>query len=155
MRAMMRFLSQAWASLSAPDKASWVLLAARDNILPFNAYCKVNLTAWRSFLCPSSEYPIVRPAVTVTAPTITATGGIRLADIEITDSGTAPDWGYIIYRDVVTIPAETLSLAVRVVPWTAGITRYTDAPLAPDDYYYRVQGNEKAGGHSSEHSEPQ
>lgn len=144
MRSMMRFLSQGWASLSAPDRASWDVLAARDNILPFNSYCKVNLTRWRSFLPPSSAYPVPVTPVTVSAPTIVATAGIHLADIVITDTGTPPDWGYILYRSLATIPAESLSLAVRVVPWTAGITYYTDAPLVPGTYYYKTQGIEKA-----------
>ena len=57
IRAMMKFLSQQWKGLTAPNKATWVITAAQTAISPFNAYCAFNVNRWRSFKGPSKETP--------------------------------------------------------------------------------------------------
>ncbi len=43
VRSMLRFLSQWWASLSAPDAATWEAAAASAKISPFNRYIQANM----------------------------------------------------------------------------------------------------------------
>jgi len=56
-RAMFTFLSQSWAALAAPPKASWETLADADTISPYNAYVKANLKAWHNYLPPYFQEP--------------------------------------------------------------------------------------------------
>lgn len=57
MRAILSFLSKAWAAISSADQATWDQLAEPSRISPFNAYQRENLKRWRTFLPPSTTYP--------------------------------------------------------------------------------------------------
>ncbi len=57
VRAMMKFLSQFWATLSSLDKATWESRAEVTNISPFNAYVKANMARWGTYAFPSQVDP--------------------------------------------------------------------------------------------------
>ena len=57
-RAMTKFLSKQWASISAVDQATWQDLADQMVVSPDNAYISQNLERWHIFLTPGKTYPI-------------------------------------------------------------------------------------------------
>lgn len=140
-RASMAFLAKNWSGLTAPEQATWEERAADMIVSPFNAFTSYNQKRWRNFLTPSKEDPAAEASTPATAPTGAAVAGVRMATITLTDSGTAPDWGYILFRDLTTGFTPALSNAIALMLWdVAGATVYVDTPLDPDTYYYRSRG---------------
>jgi hypothetical protein len=140
-RASMKFLSQNWAGLTAGNKATWLDRANDMIVSTFNAFTSYNQLRWRNFLTPSKEDPAAEISTPATAATGAAVAGVRMATVTLTDSVTAPDWGYILFRSTVTGFTPALSNAIAIVPWdVAGATVYVDTPLDPGTYYYRSKG---------------
>lgn len=140
-RASMKFLSQNWSDLTAGEKATWLTRANDMTVSNFNAFTSYNQKRWRNFLTPSKEDPAAEASAAPTAPTGAAVAGVRMATITLTDTGTPPDWGYILYRDLTTGFTPAISNAIAIVPWsTDPTTVYVDTPLEPDEYFYRSQG---------------
>lgn len=140
-RASMKWLAQIWSSLSAGEKATWDDRAADKIVSNFNAFTSYNQLRWRNFLTPSTEDPAAEASTPATAPTGAAVAGVRMATVTLTDSGTPPDWGYLLFRSTTTGFTPAISNAVAFVPYNvAGATVYIDTPLDPDIYYYRSRG---------------
>lgn len=141
MRAMMTFLSQIWSGLTAGNKATWTGLAETLGISAFNAFCKINMEAWDLYDAPGKEYPIGDTGNGGTAPTTTATAGVKQVELSIADGGTPPDWGWIIHRSETTGFTPGRATAVKVIERTGTPTVWVDAPLETGTtYYYRIQG---------------
>lgn len=140
-RQSMKYLSQVWAGLTAGNKATWEDRAADMIVSEFNAFTSYNQKRWRNFLTPSKEDPAAEASTPATAPTGVAVAGVRMATITLTDSGTPPDWGYLLFRDTTTGFTPAISNAIRMIDWdVAGATEIIDTPLDPDTYYYRSKG---------------
>lgn len=140
MRAMMKFLAQYWATISAANKATWEARAALTNVAPFNAYVSYNMTRWRSFKGPTKVDPAIDTGAAGGAPTTTPTGGIRQISLSIADGAPAPGWGFIIYASITTGFTPGYDNCIAIVPRTASPTIYVHAPLEADDYYFHVGG---------------
>ena len=141
MRAMLKFLSQQWTNLDTAEKADWLTRATATTISNFNAYVSYNQTRWRNYLNPSKLDPAAGTGTSPDAPTTTPTGGIRQVSLSIADGANAPDWGYVIHRDIETAFTPAYSNVIAIVEWdSGGTTLYVDTPLVPDTYYYRVYG---------------
>ena len=146
VRAMMRFLSQAWDALSAANKATWQTRADQTIISTFNAFTSYNLARWRSFKAPSKEDPATEVGAAPTAPTTTVTAGVRELQLSIADGATPPDWAWLIFRSTVTGFTPSFSNLVRVVPRTGTPTVYIDTGLVTGTtYYYRIKGTLATG----------
>lgn len=140
-RASMKFLAQNWATLSALSQATWEDRATDMIVSPFNAFTSYNQLRWRNFLTPTHEDPAAEISTPATAPTGAAVAGVRMATITLTDSGTPPDWGYLLFRSQTTGFTPAISNAIALFPWdVAGATVYIDTPLDPGTYYYRSRG---------------
>jgi hypothetical protein len=140
-RASMRFLSQIWSSLSAGDQATWESRAADLIVSEFNAFISYNQRRWRNFLTPSSVDPATELSAAPLAATGAAVAGVRQATISLTDGGTPPDFGYVLFRSGTTGFTPAISNAIALVPWdSGGVTQYIDTPLDPGTYYYRSKG---------------
>lgn len=140
MRSMMRFLAQEWAALGAVAKASWDDRAKATNISAFNAFCAYNMARWRHFTTPSQDDPAAEIATAPAAPTTTITSGVRQLQLSIADGAQIPDWGWLIFRSLVTGFTPAYSNLVRVVKKTASPTIYIDPELTAVPYYYRIKG---------------
>jgi len=141
VRAVMKFLSQYWVSLSAGEKASYDTLADQTSISPFNAYIAYNLGRWSHFKGPSQNYPATEVSATPSAPTTTATAGVREIQLSIADGAVVPTWGWMIFRSTVTGFTPSFSNLVQLVPRSATPTIYIDKPLATGTpQYYRIKG---------------
>lgn len=140
-RQSMKFLSQAWAALSDAEKATWITRAGDMIVSPFNAYTSYDQKRWRNFLTPSKEDPAAEASTPATAPTGAAVAGVRMATITLTDSATAPDWGYTLFRSESTGFVPAISNAIASFIWdSGGATEYVDTPMEPGTYYYRSRG---------------
>lgn len=141
VRAMFKFLSQIWASLSSEQKATWEDRADQSVISPFNAFMSLNQFRWRSFKGPTQEDPAVETAVGYTLGTLAATAGVR--QVTVTQPMTTVDncWGIVIYRGLAASFDIVWSAAIAVVPSdSTNDIVFVDSPLVPDTYYYVVQG---------------
>jgi len=146
MRAMLKFLSQSWAGMTTAEQADWLTRATATTISNFNAFVAYNQTRWRNYLNPSTLDPADETGTAPDAPTTTPTGGIRQVQLSIADGVNAPDFAYVIHRDIETAFDPAYSNVIAVVPWdSGGTTLYVDTPLLPDTYYYRVYGTLKTG----------
>jgi hypothetical protein len=142
VRSMMKFLSQAWADLSAPNKATWEDLAAQINASPFNAYVKYNLKNWRDFLTPSHAYPAERAGEVDNPGTPVCTlQGRTILVTSVVPSSIGDNWGAIIFRSPTGTFTASWNNAIGVVVALSGATvTYYDGPLDPGTYYYQLGG---------------
>jgi len=139
IRAMLKFLSQQWYGLDATAKATWLLEATAEKISPFNRYVSENMARWRQYKGPAQDNP---PAETANAATVTMdapAGGVRNILLGMTPSTAANEWGFVIFRALATITTCNWNNAIAVIPIN-GVTKvlYTDAPLNPGTYHYRI-----------------
>ena len=135
MRAMLRFLSQAWTSVGATPKASWVEEAAAGNFSPFNAYIQANQRRWREFLAPGQTDTMLGVANLPVAALTSATGGIHHADLLLTLTTLNACWGVAIFRSPTGTFTPSLSNCIHIMKFTA-TTTWTDTPLVAGTYYY-------------------
>jgi hypothetical protein len=146
VRAMMRFLSQEWAGLTAPEQATWDDLAAAGQYAPFNAYMKKNLERWRNFLAPSKEYPAAEGDLAAVLGAITATGGVGQITLSQVITTANQNWSLLIFRSLTGTFTPSFSNLIRVVNGEgAGPIVYVDTPLTPGAYFYELRGGSVEG----------
>lgn len=139
VRGLMKFLSQAWAAISAPNKATWDALAAATSISAFNAFMAHNLNRWQNFLSPTQANPAAGASTGLTITTHTITGGVGQTTHSITPSGGTSIWGYAIFRELSVITTPSWANCIAVIPANgASAVTYVDSPLAAATYHYRV-----------------
>lgn len=137
-RAMMRFLSQYWATLSGADQTTWETPAAVDNVSAFNAFIGYNMSRWGLFKYPAMAYPAAQVATAGTLGTPVCTAGIRSILTGATVTVLADNWGIAIYRKVASAPDESRAECVRIIPAaSAAAFTWTDIHVTVGiDYYY-------------------
>jgi hypothetical protein len=136
IRAMMAFLAQQWVNLSAPEQASWELLAAATNISPFNAYIAHNIRRWRENKGPTQLNPAAEGGTAIVI-TLTATAGSLSIDLTVDPSAATNLWGIAIFRHSVTGLDKTYNRLIKVVePDGTNTVSWTDSPLDPGTYFY-------------------
>lgn len=154
VRAMMRFLSQAWASVGSTPQGSWADRAAAGNYSNFNAFIARNMARWREFQAPGQTDPVAESGTLPTATFDSATGGVRSMDLEWDITSLDDVWGVILFRSDSTGFSTALSNAVRVIPVDAtGSLIYTDSNLTPGTYYYNSRFFTKEGSLGPEEGE--
>ena len=136
-RAMMTFQTQAWAALTAGNKASWSDLADQNTISTFNAYVKRNMLRQSTFSPPSKEDPAAEAGTPATLTTFTATGGVREIVLDLDLTALDDNWGVVIFRSTTTgfTPGLTNMIFAKLLASTDPI-QVVDTPLDPDDYFY-------------------
>ena len=138
MRAMLKYLSQIWTTMSPTNQASWEDLADAGVFSPFNAFTKTNLKRNRDFLAPSKEFPIVPFIAPDAIDVFTATPGVRSVTLSINTVAVVNGcWGFLIYMSTTTLFTPGFTNLLAVIP-ADGITEVTfvHSPLASDTYYY-------------------
>jgi len=139
IRAMLKYLAQIWAALSAGTQSFWDPLAENANISPFNAFVKHNMQRWREYHGPTT---LPEPTVGANATTITQvlTGGQRNILVSVDPSAAIADSCVAIFRSAGVIAATNWNVCIAVVPApTTDPVLFTDAPIVAGTYHYRSQ----------------
>jgi len=137
MRAMFKFLTQAWAGLTDGNKATWEDRAAQLIASEFNAFLSYNQFRWRNFTAPSKEDPAGVASTPAVLGALSLTLGVR--SITVTQAVTTANdgWGVAIFRSPTGTFTPTFDnlIAIGTISGTDAVV-YVDSPLDPGDYYY-------------------
>jgi len=148
VRVMMKWLAQIWASISAPDQATWDDLAASREISAFNAMVGENLDRWQYNAGPTHTYPAnetkgdLDPDSTLIDGVILATTGHE----GYADGGATPDSfdavcaiGVVLFRGSAAPTPLSWAKAIQIIPVTPGDAwTFTDSPLDAGTYHYKI-----------------
>jgi len=139
VRAMMKFLSQGWASIGSTPQASWDTAAATLTVSAFNAFMRGGMNRWKSFKGPSDSDPALETGTQPDTGALTATAGVGEATIAYENMGIQDGWGVLIFRSTSTgfTPSFSSLVQVLVCPDNASVS-WIDTPLAADTYYYNA-----------------
>lgn len=126
-RAMFKFLAQAWASLGAPEQASWDDLADQLVASPFNAFISDNMEYWHNFYTPRSAITDTR--IGTPSDNVLTAAAWEENRIKLTLAGAAlgDAWGICIFADTAALATPTVGLCVLVEP---------DLTIASHDIYW-------------------
>lgn len=145
-RALTKFLSKQWASLTPAEKETWALFTGDKPSSPHNTFVGTNTTSWDIFDPPSKSYPrtgvggTILPAAQVVIPST------KSLTLELTRPFLGPDWGWIVYRRTTGPFTPTRDDAVAFVLATPPTTVFRDRPLITGTtYYYYTQGFNTTG----------
>lgn len=141
VRAMLKFLTQYWVSLTEGEQTTWDTRAAATDISPFNAYVSYNASRWGRYAFPSKEDPA---AVAGTAGTIlspTAVAGSRSILLSVPISVAADNWGVIIHSSLTTSFTPSRNTARQMIPAESTATfTWLDFPLTVGvEVFYRFE----------------
>lgn len=137
MRAMFSFLAKAWATLSAPNQATWEDRAAQLVVSEFNAFMSYNQFRWRNFTAPSKEEPAAAASTPAVVGALSLTLGVRSITASQAITTANDGWGICFFRS----PTGTFSTsfdnlrAVGTISGTDAVV-FVDSPLDPGAYYY-------------------
>lgn len=135
---MLKFLVQAWTTLTAPNKATYEHAAEARAISEFNQYCSENLLRHQNNKTPSKATPAAESTGSCVITTAPLTGHKGYVTAVITPATNANIWGVKVYRDTAAITTPTWALCVAVIYCaTATAFNFTDSPLEPGTYHYR------------------
>ncbi len=140
-RSMLRFLSTVYASLGASDVATWSAPAAAAATSAYNAFVSYNMERWSRYLSPTTAYPAAESVDAMGVATFTANALNRSVVLAWTRDELEDDWGYILYRSPDTGFTPSLDTVIRINRAGAldpDVFSWTDGPLSPDTYYYRI-----------------
>jgi hypothetical protein len=139
VRAMLKFLAQAWNGLTAPQKASWLPLATAGTFSNFNGYTSENQSRWSNFLAPGANYPIGTTGAAEAFGTQSATGGVGLITLNWDAGAVGTNFGVLIHRSTILGFAPAFDNLVAVALDKDALAHsYVDTPLVPGTYYYRL-----------------
>lgn len=141
VRAMMKFLSQYWDSLSDGDKADWETRAAATDISPFNAYVGYNTERWGRFAFPSKLDPATDTNTAGTILSPTAVAGSRSILLSVPISAAADNWGVVIHSSLTTSFTPSRNTARQIIPAESVDTfTWLDFPLTVGiEVFYRFE----------------
>lgn len=147
-RSMMRFLSTAWAGLSAGDQALWADLAEAGKYSPFNAFVSYNLNRWTQW-----QDPITTPTTAVgTNPVmgaLTVTGGVRQLTVSNVITTANDIWGMDIAVSLTTGFTPAKSDTRYVALYSASPVAVIIPGLAAGTYYVRTAGFTTGGSRTA------
>lgn len=154
MRAMFKFLTQAWAGLTDGNKATWEDRAAQLIASEFNAFLSYNQFRWRNFTSPSKEDPAAAANTPAVLGVLSLTLGVR--SITVTQAVTTANdgWGVLIFRNATGTftPTYDKLIAIGTISGTDDVV-YVDSPLDPGAYYYDTATFTADGQQSAETGE--
>lgn len=138
-RAMMKFLTQAWANIDPADQAAWETLAAAGNYSTFNAYVKFNMDRWTQFQSPQQR-PSGSPDLIPVMGALTVTAGVRIASVSQAITTENDGWGVIVHASQTTGFTPTKTTVREVFQWQGDPTTGVISPLTPGVWYIRTVG---------------
>jgi len=139
MRTMMRFLASEWNAISSAHKATWLDLADKTKISPFNAYQAENLARWRNLQAPSQIYPPTEAADQAELSVLTCFGECRHVRIRMRIQAPLADaWTAFVFHKLGAYPPAAWQNLVHVEMMNDAPYHYwTQTPLPPGQHFYR------------------
>ncbi|MCJ7753195.1 MAG: hypothetical protein MUP13_01380 [Thermoanaerobaculales bacterium] len=137
MRAMFSFLAKSWATLTAPNQATWEDRAEQLVVSEFNAFMSYNQFRWRNFTAPSKEEPAAAVETPATVGALSLAVGVRSITVTQAITTASDGWGILFFRS----PTGTFATAfdnlkaVGTVDGTDPVI-FVDSPLDAGAYYY-------------------
>lgn len=148
IRVMMKWLSQIWSSLSAPDKATWDTLAEASQVSSFNAMVGNNLARWQANAGPTQAYPaaetnddLLPDDVGVDGELLSTTGhdGFASGGATPDSTGAADAIAAILFRGAAAPTPLSWATAIQILAVTPGAAwTFTDSPLDAGTYHYKI-----------------
>lgn len=141
VRAMMRFLATSFGDLSAADILTWADLATQLNASAYNAWTSYNLERWSRYLWPTKAFPANedRGSGELQAASATALNRSIKTHVEMAEGNY--NWGYHLCRSTSPGFDPAITTTIRIALWDMAVHSdidWTDGPLEPGTYYYRV-----------------
>lgn len=140
VRAMLGFLSQQWAALSAAAKATWDVQALFAQTAPYSAYLSANLSRWREFHAPACVSPATEGGTGPSASALTVVGGTLHVDISATWSNVHDGWGMLMFHVPTALAPGDRTNLFAIAPIVTGkpsIGTYRTTVLGT--HYFRIQ----------------
>lgn len=138
-RAFFKFLAQTWASIKTLYASSWQALADVDKVSPFNAFVKQAMQDWQSDLNPVPDPATARSTDPTQSEPAVCTGGVRRADIAVSQVAASSSWGYILYRKLAGAPTGASTEVIAVLEGVSAGANYIDSGLEAGTYHYKVR----------------
>ena len=117
-RAMFKFLTQLWASVSDADQATWQDLADQLVALKFNAYVSANMAAWHNFLTPSEATPPTRAGTPSDNALTAAAWEENRIKLSLAGAALGDAWGIILFAKEAGAVTPAVGNAILVEPDT-------------------------------------
>jgi len=150
VRAMMKFLTQYWDSMTAGDQADWESRAAATDISPFNAFVGYNARRWGRYAFPSKTDPADEGATAGTLSGPSATAGSRSILLSVPLNPVADNWGIVIHASLTTGFSPSRNTTRQLIPAEV-LASYTwlDFPLDVGvEVFYRFESFSDEGDHT-------
>lgn len=139
-RARTAFLSQAWAGLTAPEKASWDADAAAGQYSAFNAYTRGNSLLIGAGLAPSANKAHLMSDTSPTLGAQSATGHAGYATLSQAVVALQGGWGFFLFRSLTTGFTPSAANIAAILPFSGAATvTHDDTGLSPATYYYLIR----------------
>lgn len=137
-RAMMKFASQYWATISAADQATWETLADQLTASRFNAYISENMAGWNNYLAPSEATPPTRSGTPgVGAPPLAAIWEENRIKLSVKIDTLNDNWGCMIFASLTGTFTTTVGNCILIVPAaTVATVDWFWTPPAAVGYYF-------------------
>lgn len=145
---MMRFLSVAWAGLSAGDKATWNVLAEAGKYSPFNAYVAFNLGRWTQWTDPLTT-PVTVAGTAPVLGALTVTGGVRQLTVSQIVTTANDIWGMLVALSTTTAFTPVKSTTRYVALYSVSPIPVTISGLAAGTYFVRTAGFTTGGARTT------
>ena len=141
IRAMIKFLSQSWQTLTPLQQATWNTPAFIEDIPAYHAYVKNNMERWRTFRGPGKTYPVPDAGPIAGSVYLELFPGVENINTRLTSGGGLVPWGYIVWRQTADFNPAKIWMTVAVIPRITPAWNYwRDTPLKSGTYWYR-KGN--------------
>ena len=115
-RAMFKFLTQYWSTISDANQATWQELAEQLISSRFNAYQSQNMQGWHNFLAPSKVTPATRITSSSDNALDAATYEENRIRLDVSGAGLLNAWGIIIFAAAGAAVTPAVGTAIMVEP---------------------------------------
>jgi len=140
MRAIMQFLTGQWASLGAPNQATWADAPEKGSGSNYNAYLSHNLKRWRNLQAPTKTYPPTENLTPLDTMSSTAHPGVRHCKLSlVSDPPHTPTWGVTVQHSTTgfLLLEDNNVIAIADIS-TATPSIFTHENVTPGVHYYTL-----------------
>jgi hypothetical protein len=136
-RAIMQFLTVEWNQRTQAERDSWIPLAERFRLPPYQAYLKFNVPRWGEHVGPTALYPPPSGVLVGSTGGWDATVQGRTVRFQIQMAIVNNNWAVTIYSKPTAGAAAQARYLIHAIPcYASGWYYWTSRPLPPGTYYF-------------------